>query len=82
MIDFRPFEEFDRSTYESFFFAEADQCCALSFGNLSMWGEQLASIVSGQFVILSNYSGKYMYQFPLGAGDKKAAIEAILQDAK
>lgn len=82
MIDFRPFEEFDRSTYESYFFAEADQCCALSFGNLSMWGEQLAAIVSGQFVVLSNYSGKYMYHFPLGARDKKAAIEAIMQDSK
>lgn len=82
MIDFRPFKEFDRTTYESYFFAETEHCCALSFGNLSMWGDQLAAIVSEQFVVLSNYNGKTMYHFPLGAGDKKAAIEAIIQDAK
>lgn len=82
MIDFKPFKEFARSTYESYFFAEEDQCCELSFGNMSMWGEQQAAIVHNQFVILSNYSNKYMYHFPLGDGDKKAAIEAIIEDAK
>ena len=82
MIDFKPFEEFERNTYESYFFAESDYCCTLSFGNLSMWGDQQAAIVCGQFVIFSNYNGKTMYQFPLGTGDKKAAIQAIIQDAK
>ena len=82
MINFKPFEEFDRNTYEAYFFAEDDQCCELSFGNLSMWGDQLAAIVNEQFVVLSKYNGKYMYHFPLGTGDKKAAIEAIIQDAK
>ena len=82
MIDFKPFREFERNTYENYFFSESDQCCELSFGNLNMWGEQWAAIVSGQFVVLSNYYGKYMYHFPLGTGDKKAAVEAIIEDAK
>ena len=82
MIDFRPFEEIDRSIYEHYFFTEDDQCCELSFGNLRMWGEQSAAIVCDQFVILSNYNGKYMYHFPLGTGNKRAALEAIIQDAK
>lgn len=82
MIDFKPFEEIDRKTYEHYFFAEADQCCELSFGNVSMWGEQWAAIVCDQLIVLTKYRGKYMYHFPLGAGDKKPAIEAIIQDAK
>lgn len=82
MIDFKPFKEMERTTYEHYFFAESDQCCELSFGNLSMWGEQLAAIIENQLIILTNSMGKYMYHFPLGAGDKKAAIEAIIQDAK
>ena len=82
MIDFKPFEEFERSTYESYLFAESEHCCALSFGNLRMWGEQWSAIVCGQFVVLSKYSEKYMYHFPLGAGDKKPALEAIMEDAK
>ena len=82
MIDFKPFKEMERTTYEHYFFAESDQCCELSFGNLSMWGEQWAAIVDNQLIILSNYMGKYMYHFPLGTGEKTVAIEAIIQDAK
>ena len=55
MIDFKPFKEMERTTYEHYFFAESDQCCELSFGNLSMWGEQWAAIVDNQLIILSNY---------------------------
>ena len=82
MIDFKPFAEIERKLYEEYLFAETEQCCALSFANLSMWGEQWASIVRGQLIILSNYNGKLMYNFPLGTGDKKLAIEAIIQDSK
>lgn len=82
MIDFKPFAEIERKLYEEYLFAESEQCCALSFANLSMWGEQWASIVHDQLIILSNYNGKLMYNFPLGTGDKKLAIEAIIQDSK
>lgn len=82
MIDFKPFSEMERSTYETYFFAEAEQCCALSFGNLNMWGEQWAAIVYNQLIVLSKYNNRFMYHFPLGAGDKKPALEAIIQDAK
>lgn len=82
MIDFKPFSEIERSVYEHYFFAESEHCCELSFGNLSMWGEQWAAIVQDQLIVLSKYNTKSMYHFPLGAGDKKSAIEAIIQDAK
>ena len=82
MIDFKPFEELERSVYESYLFAEPEQCCALSFANLHMWGEQWAGFVDNQCIICSNYDNKFMYHFPLGAGNKKRAIEAIIQDAK
>ena len=82
MLNFKPFKEFDRSTYESYLFAEEYQCCELSFGNMRMWGEQQAAIVDNQFIILSKYDTKDMYHFPLGSGNKKQAIEAIIEDAK
>ena len=81
MIDFKPFEEIERITYENYFFAESEHCCALSFGNLNMWGEHQAAFVFDQLIILSQYNKKYMYQFPLGNGYKKSAIEAIVSDA-
>ncbi len=82
MIDFKPFAEIERSLYEKYLFAESEQCCALSFANLNMWGEHWAAIVHNQLIVLSKYNNKYMYHFPLGTGDKKQLIEAILQDAK
>lgn len=82
MIDFKPFSEIERSTYEHYFFAENNHCCELSFGNLSMWGEQWAAIVDDQFIVLSKYNGRYMYHFPLGTGNKKHALEALIQDSK
>lgn len=82
MIDFKPFEEISRETYEHYFFAESEQCCELSFGNVRMWGIQEVAIVDEQLILFSNYNGKYMYHFPLGAGNKKTAIMAMIQDAK
>ncbi len=82
MIDFKPFEELDRNIYESYFFAETEQCCALSFGNLNMWGEHWYCIIHNQLLVLSKYNDKYMYHFPLGSGDKKAALECLIEDAK
>lgn len=82
MIDFKPFDEIDRNTYESYLFTETEHCCTLSFGNVSMWGEQWAAFVNNTLIILSKYSDKYIYHYPLGNGDKKAAIEALILDAK
>lgn len=82
MIDFKPFSDMNRNTYESYFFAESKQCCELSYANLCMWGEHQFAIVDGQCIILSIYQKKYRYHFPLGNGDKKNALRLLMQDAK
>lgn len=82
MIDFQPFAKVDRSLYEKYFFTESEHGCELSYANLSMWGEHKAAIVHDQLIVFSKYNEKHIYHFPLGTGDKKPALEAILQDAK
>lgn len=82
MIDFKPFSDMNRNTYESYFFAEAKQCCELSYANLCMWGEHQFAIIDGQCILLSVYQKKYRYHFPLGNGDKKNALHQLIQDAK
>lgn len=82
MIEFQPIALIDRSVYEKYLFAEQDRGCELSYGNLNMWGEQKAAILHDHLVLFSIYNGKYIYPFPLGSGDKKPILDAILADAK
>lgn len=82
MIYFRPFQEMKRKVYESYFFAESDHCCELSYANLCMWGEHLFAIIDKQCMILSKYNETYRYHFPLGAGEKTHALDQLIEDAK
>lgn len=82
MIDFQPIASIDKSLYESYLFSENGRGCELSYANLNMWGTQKAAIVHKQLVIFTKYNHSYFYAFPLGKGEKKPAIDAILEDAK
>ena len=82
MIDFQPISSIDKSTYESYLFNEKGRGCELSYANLNMWGEQKVAILHNHLVIFTKYNEHYFYPFPLGNGDKKLVLDAILQDAK
>lgn len=82
MIDFQSISFIDRAVYEKYLFTKQEPGCELSYANLNMWGEQQAAIIHDHLVLMSKYNNKYMYPFPLGSGNKKQALEAILADAK
>jgi len=82
MIDFRPFTLEDKPLYESYLFDGSERGCNYSFANLFLWGEQQMAIVHDHLALYSRYSGKCVYPFPLGKGDKKPVLDAILADAK
>lgn len=81
MIDFQPIASIDKAIYETYLFAEQGRGCELSYANLNMWGEQKAAVVQGHLVLFTKYNDMYMYPFPLGSGDKKPVLDAILEDA-
>ncbi len=47
-----------------------------------MWGRQRAAVLHNHLVLFSQYERRSVYPFPVGAGDKKAVLDAIMEDAK
>ena len=81
MIDFRPIELNDKKLYNEFLYQGSLRGCECSFGNLFMWGLQGISEIHGHVVLYSRYDCHCFYPFPIGAGNKKAVLDAIFTDA-
>lgn len=82
MIHFQPIQPKDKAIYDRYFCDGKERGAEMSFVNLCLWGEQQYAIVEGQFTLFSRFNGHHTYTFPVGEGDKKAAIDALIQDAK
>lgn len=82
MIDFKPITLQEQALFTPYLQAGTEHGCEYSFVNLFVWGRQQAAIVEDQLVIFSQYNRKSVYAYPMGAGSKKAALEAIIEDAK
>ncbi len=82
MIDFHKPLPSDKAAYESVLFSCPPRGCEYSFANLNLWGRQNIAFLHGCVALFSHFYGKSVYPYPIGSGDKKAVIEAILQDAK
>ena len=80
-INFKKIEKTDRGVYEALLFADGEMGCEFSFGNLYLWGRQKMAVVEGCAVMFSQFDRKTVYPFPVGPGDKKAAVDAIIEDA-
>jgi len=80
-IAFKKFEIEDRAEYEALLFSDSERGCEFSFGNLYLWGRQKFAVIEGCAVIFSQFDRKTVYPFPVGPGDKKAAVDAIIGDA-
>ena len=81
-IEFLPFTLEDKKFYEDYLFSEHERGCEFSFANMYLWGQQGFTVLYDQIVIFSQFGSYFTYQYPLGEGDKKAAIDAIIADAK
>lgn len=82
MIDFHRVNIDDRLEYNKILMAEPARGCEYSFANLCLWGRQQIAYLHGCAVFFSHYNGRSLYPFPIGPGDKKAAIEALMADAE
>lgn len=56
--------------------------CEYSFANLYMWGRQRAASVGDFLVLFSQFDRRSVYPFPLGHGDIKPVLDAIIHDAR
>jgi len=82
MIDFQRMTPAQREQYNALLFSGPERGCEYSFANQFLWGHQKTAFLHGCAVTFSHFHGKSVYPYPIGSGDKKAAIEAILQDAE
>lgn len=82
MIDFHRFKLSQKEEYEKILFSCEQRGCEYSFANLYLWGRQQAAFLHGCVAFFSHFSGRSVYPYPIGQGDRKAVIEEILRDAK
>ena len=80
-IPFRVITPADRAQYEDLLATEGERGCEYSFANLYLWGRQSIAFLHGHALLFSQFNRRTVYPFPIGAGDKKAALDAIIADA-
>lgn len=81
MIEFRKLMPEDRERYEQLHFACGERGCEFTFANLYLWGRQRIAFLHDHAVLFSQFDRRTVYPFPVGGGDKKAVLEAIINDA-
>ncbi len=82
MIDFHRLTFDEKEAYERILFASPERGCEYSFANLFLWGKQQVAFYNGCVLFFSHFHGRSVYPYPIGPGDRKGAIEAILADAR
>ena len=81
-IEFRPVTVDDRELYQSFLDRESGRGCEFSFANVYLWGRQKMALVCDHIVMFSQFDRRTVYPFPLGRGDKRAVLDAIIADSE
>ncbi len=81
MLPFRRFSLADRDVYEPFMTDAGERGCEFSFANLYLWGRQHFTEYGDHIVLFSQFDRKSVYPYPVGEGDKKAVLDAIIDDA-
>ncbi len=82
MIDFQPFSLEHKENYKNKLLRGGERGCEYSFVNLYLWGRQKAALVGDILVYFSQFNRRSVYLYPVGSGDKKAALDALIADAK
>ena len=81
MIDFQPITIEHKKLLESCLLHGEDRGCEYAFANLFLWGRQKAAMVQGYLVLFSQFSRRSVYPWPVGQGDIKPVLDAIIEDA-
>ena len=82
MIEFQRLNADQKEAYNNILMACPERGCEYSFANLFLWGKQHVAFTQDCVAFFSPFHGKSVYPYPIGTGDKKAVIEAILCDSR
>ena len=81
-IDFTHITPADRELYERRLADAFERGCEFSFANLYLWGRQKFAEVEGQIVLFSQFDRRSVYPYPVGRGDKREVLDALIADAR
>ena len=82
MIDFQRLNIADKARYDEILMNCGHRGCEYTFVNLFLWGRQKAAFLDGRLIVQSQYDRRCVYPFPVGEGDLKTALDAIIADAR
>ena len=85
MIDFRPVQLSDKPWMDACIAAENSRSCEFNFTNIYLWRnyfQMQVAEVCGRLLFRACSDGVARYSFPIGPGDLRAAVLALLQDAE
>lgn len=85
MIEFHPVAAADGQWAQPLLWQSGHASCEFSFVNLFMWSHVYHTQIArfeNWVVARSESENAYHYLYPAGSGDERAALEAILQDAR
>ena len=80
-----PFEKLDlhqKEKYESYMSRLGNHGCEYSFANKFLWGRQKGAFLGDYLVLFSQFDRKSVYPFPIGSGDLRPVLDAVIHDAR
>ena len=82
MIDYQKLDLHNKARYDEYLMNCGERGCEYSFTNLFLWGRQKAAFHDGFLTLFSQFDRRSVYPFPVGTGDLKAMLDAIIHDAR
>ena len=82
MIDFQRMRLNQKEIFIQYLQNCGERGCEYSFVNKFLWGRQKAAFVEGYLAFFSQFDRRSVYPFPVGQGDLKPVLEAIIHDAR
>lgn len=82
MLTFRKLTPQDRVSFLERSDPEAIRGCEYAFVNMCIWGRQRICFLDDFLVIFSQYDRSTVYPFPMGSGNIKPVLDAIIHDAR
>lgn len=82
MIQFQKLTPAHKAQFQQYLPQCEKRGCEYSFVNLNIWGRQRAAFLDGFLVLFSQFDRLSVYPFPLGQGNIKGVLDAIIHDAR
>lgn len=82
MINFERLRPEQKQYYDRYLMNCGRRGCEYSFTNLFLWGRQTAAEIGGFLVLFSHFEGRSVYTFPVGQGDIRPVLDALIADSR